>query len=201
MKKVKDHYFHKAKHDGYVARSAYKLEEIEKKHRLLKGGQRILDLGCCPGSWLQYVSGRLKGNGNIVGLDLQPVTVKLPDNVKVLQQDIFEIPLDGTFFKEPFDLILSDMAPKTTGIKNVDNQRSYDLCVHALRVADIYLKNGGNLLVKYFQGQHFQQLKTDFQKQYQQVHIIKPQSSRSESVEIFVLGMNKKIQDRTILQS
>jgi len=91
LKKIKDHYFHKAKRDGYVARSAYKLEEIDKKHRLLRKGNLVLDLGCSPGSWLQYAAGKVGEQGQVLGVDLQTVKLSLPKNVKVLQADIFEM--------------------------------------------------------------------------------------------------------------
>lgn len=92
MKKVRDHYFEQAKREGFAARSAYKLEQIDRKQRLLRPGQRVLDLGCAPGSWLQYAAGRVGPKGRVLGVDLQPVTVPLPEQVRALQGDAFALP-------------------------------------------------------------------------------------------------------------
>ena len=97
MKKIKDHYFHKAKKDGYVARSVYKIEEIDNKHRIILTGNKVLDLGCSPGSWLQYASRKVGNTGHVLGIDVQPVKISLPRNVKVIQTDIFEITKQFTF--------------------------------------------------------------------------------------------------------
>lgn len=193
MKKIKDHYFHKAKRDGYVARSAYKLEEIDKKHRLLRKGNRVLDLGCSPGSWLQYAAGKVGEQGQVLGVDLQTVKLSLPKNVKVLQADIFEMTVkDFEMNGGMVDVVLSDMAPKTTGIRDTDAQRSYALNQQVLELSGDLLRPHGTLLVKAFQGAPLEQLRREFSSSFAQVKLCKPKSSRSESVEIFLLGLNKK---------
>lgn len=193
MKKIKDHYFHKAKRDGYVARSAYKLEEIDKKHRLLRKGNLVLDLGCSPGSWLQYAAGKVGEQGQVLGVDLQTVKLSLPKNVKVLQADIFEMTVkDLEMNGDMVDVILSDMAPKTTGIRDTDAQRSYALNQQVLELSGDLLRPHGTLLVKAFQGAPLEQLRREFSSSFAQVKLCKPKSSRSESVEIFLLGLNKK---------
>ena len=192
MKKIKDHYFHKAKHDGYVARSAYKLEEIDKKYRLLRKGNLVLDLGCSPGSWLQYAAGKVGEQGQVMGVDLQTVKLSLPKNVKVMQADIFEMTAkDLEMNGGMIDVILSDMAPKTTGIRNMDAQRSYALNQQVLKLSGDLLRPHGTLLVKAFQGAPLEQLRREFSSSFAQVKLCKPKSSRSESVEIFLLGLNK----------
>ena len=100
MKKIKDYYFHKAKKDGYVARSAYKIEEIDKKNRIISPGNKVLDLGCSPGSWLQYASKKVGISGQILGVDLQPVNISLPSYVKVIQADIFILRPEELEFEE-----------------------------------------------------------------------------------------------------
>ncbi len=193
MKKIKDHYFHKAKRDGYVARSAYKLEEIDKKHRLLRKGNLVLDLGCSPGSWLQYAAGKVGEQGQVLGVDLQTVKLSLPKNVKVLQADIFKMKVkDLEMNGGMVDVILSDMAPKTTGIRNTDAQRSYALNQQVLELSGDLLRPHGTLMVKAFQGAPLEQLRREFSSSFAQVKLCKPKSSRSESVEIFLLGLNKK---------
>ena len=193
MKKIKDHYFHKAKRDGYVARSAYKLEEIDKKHRLLRKGNLVLDLGCSPGSWLQYAAGKVGEQGQVLGVDLQTVKLSLPKNVKVLQADIFEMTVkDLEMNGDMVDVILSDMAPKTTGIRDTDAQRSYALNQQVFELSGDLLRPHGTLLVKAFQGAPLEQLRREFSSSFAQVKLCKPKSSRSESLEIFLLGLNKK---------
>ena len=193
MKKIKDHYFHKAKRNGYVARSAYKLEEIDKKHRIIRKGNLVLDLGCSPGSWLQYASRKVGEEGEVLGVDLKPVNHSLPAHVKVLQADIFELTAkDLEISGGMVDVILSDMAPKTTGIRATDAQRSYALNQQVLQLAEELLRPQGMLLVKAFQGAPLDSLRSAFGDTFAKVKLCKPKSSRAESVEIFLLGMGKK---------
>ena len=193
MKKIKDHYFHKAKRNGYVARSAYKLEEIDKKHRIIRKGNLVLDLGCSPGSWLQYASKKVGEEGEVLGVDLKPVNHSLPAHVKVLQADIFELTAkDLEMSGGMVDVILSDMAPKTTGIRATDAQRAYALNQQVLQLAEELLRTQGMLLVKAFQGAHLDNLRSAFKATFAKVKLCKPKSSRAESVEIFILGMGKK---------
>jgi len=193
LKKIKDHYFHKAKRNGYVARSAYKLEEIDKKHRIIRKGNLVLDLGCSPGSWLQYASRKVGEEGEVLGVDLQPVNHSLPAHVKVLQADIFELTAkDLEMSGGMVDVILSDMAPKTTGIRATDAQRSYALNQQVLQLAEELLRPQGMLLVKAFQGAPLDELRNAFRTSFAKVKLCKPKSSRAESVEIFLLGMGKK---------
>jgi 23S rRNA (uridine2552-2'-O)-methyltransferase len=196
MHKIKDHYFHKAKSQGFAARSAFKLEEIDRKHGLLKAGMRVLDLGSAPGSWLQYAVGRVGDGGSIVGIDVQQVLVAFPPNVRVIQGDAFELGADLLAPEGlPFDVILSDMAPNTTGISSADALRSADLALRALELAQspmakgaTLLKPGGALLVKVFDGARFLKVRAAFRECFERVSIEKPKASRSESVEVFLLG-------------
>ena len=193
MKKIKDHYFYKAKHDGYVARSVYKLEELDKKYRIIRKGNFVLDLGCSPGSWLQYASKKVGKKGRVLGVDLQPVNHSLPTHVKVLQADIFDLTakdleMDGGLV----DVFLSDMAPKTTGIRATDAERSFALNQQVLCLADELLQSKGVLLLKAFQGAPLDELRRVFRNSFAKVKLCKPKSSRAESVEIFLLGMDKK---------
>ena len=193
MKKIKDHYFHKAKRNGYVARSAYKLEEIDKKHRIICKGNLVLDLGCSPGSWLQYASRKVGEEGQVLGVDLQLVKHSLPSHVKVLQADIFDLTAKDLEMNGGMaDVILSDLAPKTSGIRATDAQRSFALNQQVLQLADKLLRPQGALLVKAFQGAPLDGLHSAFSESFAKVKLCKPKSSRTESVEIFLLGMGKK---------
>ena len=193
MKKIKDHYFHKAKKDGYAARSVYKIEEIDKKYRIFRTGNKVLDLGCSPGSWLQYASKKVGNTGQVLGVDLQPVKISLPSHVKVIQADIFEITNEELHIEtgKP-DVILSDMAPKTSGIRSTDAHRSFALNKKVLNIANEILRAKGSLLVKTFQGILLDELCSEFKKMFAKVKLCKPKSSRSESAEIFILGTHKK---------
>src|SRR5262249_40145646 len=133
MKKVQDHYFKQAKQQGYAARSAFKLEEIDKRQRLLKLGMHVLDLGCAPGSWTQYAAERVGSQGRVLGIDLQPVAISLPPQAVARQGDAFETaPAVLTEGGRMFDVVLSDMAPRTTGIPSADAARSAELVLRAL---------------------------------------------------------------------
>ena len=146
MKKIKDHYFHKAKKDGYAARSVYKIEEIDKKYRIIRKGNKVLDLGCSPGSWLQYASRKVGNSGQVLGVDLQPVKISLPSHVKVIKADIFELTDEDLKINGgQADVILSDMAPKTSGIRTTDVRRSFELNKKVLNLANDILYPEGSL--------------------------------------------------------
>ena len=134
MKKVKDHYYQKAKKEGFVARSVYKLEEIDQKEKLLKAKMKVMDLGCHPGSWTQYASKKVGAEGMVIGIDIQKVYQKFSKNVQIFQEDIYHLKLSNLPLTE-FDFIISDIAPKTTGIRTLDAQRSFQLGEQVLSVA------------------------------------------------------------------
>ena len=128
--KVKDHYFNKAKKDNYFARSVYKLEEIDKKHKVIKKGDYVMDFGYHPGSWTQYSAKKVGDEGRVVGIDIRDINTKLQaiPNVSVFQKDINDVKtLEELGVNEQFDVVISDMAPNTTGIKSVDQIRSLQL--------------------------------------------------------------------------
>jgi 23S rRNA (uridine2552-2'-O)-methyltransferase len=188
-----DHYARRARKEHYAARSVYKLEEIQQKHRLIAGGDRVLDLGCAPGSWLQYAA-RLTGEqGRVVGIDLQPVSVSLPAQVEAVTADIYEIaPVAAERLGRGFKVVLSDMAPSTSGNKHADAARSFDLSRTALAIADAVLQPGGHFVCKIFQGEDFTAFCGLVKARYMRMQIFKPQSSRKASREIFIIGMGKK---------
>lgn len=191
----KDHYFKKAKEQNFAARSVFKLEEIDQKLKLIRPGDRILDLGASPGSWSQYCSKKVGDKGEVLGVDLSPVTVKLP-NAQFIQADLRDLNLEQVFidygFPPPFDLVISDMAPKTTGIRMTDQARSFELCELALDVARRFLKPGGHFICKLFHSDDFKTLKTEIQIEYSKFEAIKPDSTRKISKEIFLIGIKKK---------
>jgi 23S rRNA (uridine2552-2'-O)-methyltransferase len=192
MQKIRDHYYKKAKQEKYFARSVYKLEEIDKKYRILKKGVKILDIGCSPGSWSQYMLKKV-GNGSIVGIDISN-NVRIHDNrFTFLQGDIFEI--DPVFLKEQykaFDIIASDAAPKTTGNKFTDAVQSLNIVSRVFSIADNILTPGGTAVAKVFQGEDLKALLEKIKKHYERVSLFKPKSSRRESREIFIIAHNRR---------
>jgi len=192
-----DHYFHRAKKDNYLARAVYKLEEIQKKHRLIRPGDRVLDLGAAPGSWLQLTGGIVGPSGRVLGVDLKKIDHPFPSNVVTLQRDIFE----QNFLEEikaqygPFDVVLSDMAPATTGIRSADSARSALLFEQALHIALATLKPGAHFLAKIFQGSDFHVLLLEVKVHFEWVKVIKPDASRKRSKEIYICAMRLRKSD------
>ncbi|MBW1698035.1 MAG: RlmE family RNA methyltransferase [Deltaproteobacteria bacterium] len=188
-----DHYSRQAKKDRYPARSVYKLKEIQHKYRLINKGDKVLDLGCAPGSWLLYAASLTGASGRVVGIDLKPVSVSLPSYVQVHIGDVLS--MDAEMFKklgEDFNMVMSDMAPATTGRKDVDAARSFTLCCRALRIASFCLCTGGSFICKIFQGEDFMGFIHQVKSVFHRHKIIKPQSSRKASREVYVIGLNKK---------
>jgi 23S rRNA (uridine2552-2'-O)-methyltransferase len=188
-----DHYTQQAKKERFPARSVYKLKEIQKKYNIIKKGNHVLDLGCAPGSWLLY-SADLTGNtGRVVGIDLVPVTVNVPPHVRVYTGDI--LLMDDDFFKSigtDFNVVISDMAPSTTGNKFVDSTRSFGLCLRALSISQMTLTTDGSFVCKIFQGEDFSTFIDSVRSIFKNHKIFKPKSSRKVSKEIYVIGFGKK---------
>ncbi|HAY39123.1 MAG TPA: 50S rRNA methyltransferase [Desulfobacteraceae bacterium] len=188
-----DHYTQQAKKERFPARSVYKLEEIQKKYNIIKKGNNVLDLGCAPGSWLLYSAKMTGKTGRVIGIDLVPVTINVPAHVRVYTGDI--LLMDDDFFKSlgtDFNVVISDMAPSTTGNKVVDSTRSFNLCLTALSIAQMTLTAGGSFVCKIFQGEDFRTFIDSVRSVFKNHKIFKPKSSRKASKEIYVIGFGKK---------
>lgn len=186
----RDHYFKKAKKEGFLARSAYKLEEIQKKYKIIRANDKILDLGCAPGSWSQVILKILGPQGRLRGVDLKAVMVKAPNAVFEVK-NIFEMKLEE-FIEAPYDCIVSDMAPNTTGIMIRDQTLSEELCMKVLELCDKLLKPGGHMAMKLFQGGGAKQVELEVKKRFEKYQMLKPDSTRKESKEIFIIGIKYK---------
>ncbi len=192
MKKYQDHYFKKAKQESYPARSVYKLQEIQKQCSLLGPGQTVLDLGASPGSWTLFCAEKVGPNGRVLAVDVNPPGISFPPVVTFVEDDAFAPGPELTAALEdhaPFDVVVSDMAPKTTGVKFADQANSLELCERALAMARAFLKPGGRLVVKIFQGPDVKAFSDDMRRSFATVKAIKPKSSRPESKEIFYVGL------------
>jgi 23S rRNA (uridine2552-2'-O)-methyltransferase len=194
-----DPYVKLAQREGYRSRAAYKLKEIDEAEQLVRPGMRIVDLGCAPGAWCQYLRHRLAGEGGalrgaIIGLDLLPMEPVA--GVAFIQGDFHDeavlSQLQAAVGSEPLDLVLSDMAPNLSGIAASDAARMSGLHELALDFALAHLKPQGALLVKAFHGSGYSQTVERFKRAFRQVKAIKPKASRDKSAETFLLGRHLK---------
>ncbi len=188
-----DHLTQRAKAENYPARSIYKLEEIQNKFKIMKKNDQVLDLGCAPGSWLLYAARQVGGRGRVFGIDLKAIEIKLPDNVIAVKDNILNLDNDSFLNKNTgFNVILSDMAPATTGRKDVDALKSFELCNMALTVADDFLAQNGHFVCKIFQGNDFNVFQKNVKSKFKECKIFKPDSCRKQSKEIYIIAKGKK---------
>lgn len=190
---TEDHYQEQARKLGLRARSYFKLEELDQKFRIVKRGQRILDLGAAPGSWSQYVLRKTAGEVLLVAIDLQEIEPfhrekADPARVFLLRADVAaaDLPVEG-----PFDVVLSDMAPRTSGVPSGDSALSAELVRVSMAVALRRLKSGGILVSKYLQGSELPELQKAFRRDFASFKIFKPESSRRQSTEVFFTAWKK----------
>ncbi|MCM2277628.1 MAG: RlmE family RNA methyltransferase [Oligoflexia bacterium] len=191
----KDYFFKKAKKENYAARSIFKLQEIDERFHLLKSGYKVLDLGAAPGSWSQYCSQKVGPRGRVLGIDLQTVKLTMP-NALFIAADMRDLDV-GKVMEEngiapPFDVVLSDMAPKTTGIRVTDQARSLELCELALSTAERFLRPRGHFVCKLFHSEGFEPFRDQLRARFQRVEALRPESTRKESKEIFFIAIGWK---------
>ncbi len=180
----------RAKRDGYPARSVYKLEEIDRRVRLLRPGMHVLDLGASPGSWSLYALEKIGKSGKLLAVDLKPLDTVLPPNGTFILGDARETATLGAH--APYDVILSDMAPNTSGNKMADQARSFELFMFALGIASKTAKEGGSFVGKIFMGEDFTAARAELKKHFATEKIIRPEGTRSVSYEIFVIGQDRR---------
>ncbi len=190
----KEHYYKMAKKEKYRSRASYKLLQLNKKFRIIKLKDYVVDLGAAPGGWSQVALDIVGEDGKVVAVDLQ--------RIKPFEHGNF-IQITGDFTKPEIiekiedslgwnaDVILSDAAPKLTGIKDIDQLRSIDIVENALKIADSLLKIGGNMIIKVFQGEGFQPILKKTKKKFRTVKTTKPPSSKKGSVEMYIIAMGK----------
>lgn len=187
----KDYYYKKAKDEGYRSRAAYKLKELNSRYSLIKAGDYVADLGCAPGGFLQVASELVGESGLVIGVDLVDVAM-VGRNVYVIKGDF----TDGGLIEEMlkltggrrFDVILSDMAPRTTGIHFRDAYLSYKLAEAAYLSARSLLVKGGNMLIKIFEGQEVKGFTEEMKKTFSYIYLSRPESTRKGSKEIYIIA-------------
>lgn len=192
---VRDTFFNKAKKDGYRARSVYKLKEIQDKFTLIRPGDRVLDLGCAPGSFLQIISKMTGEGGRVVGIDILPVAPLPEKNITVLTLDIRSI--DARTLLEDlsiphYDVVTCDIAPNMSGIREVDDRNVDELFEAVLKVVSACLKRGGNFLIKSFFSDSLKGADKTLKEMFRKVAIFKPAASRRVSSEMYFICTGKK---------
>jgi 23S rRNA (uridine2552-2'-O)-methyltransferase len=188
----KDRFYHKAKAEGFLARSAYKLQEMQQRFKVIKRGDKVLDLGCAPGAWSQVALPLVGREGKIVGIDLEAIDLsKFTPQLRFIHGDAFKLTPEQ-LPEAPFDCVLSDMAPKTSGIKVRDQAASVELCMKAIELADSTLRYGGTIILKMLEGEDSKDVTKALQKRFELVKHHRPESTRAQSSEVFVLGFKFK---------
>lgn len=185
---MKDYYTRKSREEGYFARSVYKIKALNKKYHLIKPRDKVLDLGCSPGGWVQAALEIVGTRGLVIGIDIDNAKVRA-ENFRFIKGDIYNKEIIENI--EKVDVVLSDMAPKTSGIRELDQERSYDLAKQALNIAKKKLKSNGNFVCKIFQGKDFQNFINEVRKEFRFVKTAKPEASKRGSKEMYVVAKCK----------
>ena len=191
----KDYFFRKAKEEGLRARSAFKIDEIANRFDIFKKGQSVIDLGAAPGGFLQIILNEVGPTGHVVGVDLAAIKPLGRPNVKTAVLDV----LADDFAKQlealmpgPVDVVVSDLAPKTTGVKDVDLARSHRLAGIALDISRTRGKPGGHFIAKLFMGGDFDQFRAEVRTVFSDVKVVRPDATRQASMEIYLVGLTKR---------
>jgi len=185
--RFQDHYGRRAKREGYPARSVFKLEEIDRRAKILRSGLHVLDLGAYPGSWTLYASQRVGPRGFVLAVD-QHQLEDVPSNARALTGDIFAFSPDDFLSRGPFDVVISDMAPATSGQRHRDQFLSFQLVERALQLATQVLKPGGTFIAKIFQGAELDQARALVRQHFAEHRLMRPSATRRESYELFLIA-------------
>jgi len=188
----KDQFHRLAKEKGYRSRASFKLLQIVKRHRFLKRGDHVLDLGAAPGGWLQAARQVVGERGYVLGVDEEPIAPLHEENIVTLAADVTQADVleqIQTKQKREFDAVISDLSPNISGAWNLDHARQIELARSALKIARSLLKPSGNMLVKVFQGSELKEFQLDMRSSFQALRIVKPPASRPESAELYLLGL------------
>jgi len=192
-KRKKDHFHRLAKERGYRSRAAFKLQQIAKRYHFVRQGDSVLDLGAAPGGWLQTAHQIVGNHGYLLGVDKDPISDLPFENVKTIVADILDQNVISNIESSgpsKYDVVLSDLAPNVSGVWEVDHARQIDLARSALRIACSVLKPSGIFLVKVFQGSEIIDFRNEMKVRFRFLRIVKPPASRSESAELYFLGLD-----------
>ncbi len=193
MRKHDDYYSKKAKKENFAARSVYKLQEIQRKYSLIKKKHKVVDLGCSPGSWLQYIHGLLNSNGFVLGIDIKETNISLPENAKIEIANVLELNPEKILVDYGnFNGVLSDMAPKTTGNKDLDHYGSMELVEKAFEIAKVLLKPNGYFVCKMFDGEESPEFIKQARKHFNFFKALRVDATKKQSREVFLVGNGYK---------
>ena len=191
----KDHYFKKAKQEGLRARSAFKVDEILKRYPFLKKGATVLDLGAAPGGFLQILADAVGPNGRVIGVDIVAIRPFSQPFVKTAVLDVLADDFDAklsALYDGPYDAVISDMAPKTSGIRTTDEARSLRLARKALELAVTRGRPGSAFVAKLFMGGEFEEFRDEVRASFEEVKLVRPEATRGASMEVYVVGLRRK---------
>ena len=191
----KDHYYKKAKEQGLASRAVYKLEEIDKRFQLFRSGEKIIDLGCAPGGWLQYLAKKVGEKGRVVGIDLLKIKAQFPPHLSIIQGDATQAEVQSDALAKlggPADGVVSDLSPNLSGVRFRDNYLSYELALTVLNIAKQILKKGGNLVVKIFPGDELPAYKKELSAVFEEIKTFIPEATRKRSSEIYLIAKKYK---------
>ncbi len=192
-----DRFTRAAKEAGFPARSVFKLEEIDRRVRLLHPGMHVLDLGAAPGSWSMYAARKIAADadprkGKLLAVDLEPLTIALPPGAVFVQGDALSLENTALGQFAPYDVVLSDMAPRTTGSRITDQARSFDLFMRALAVAANLGARGSAFVGKIFMSDDLPAARAELKRHYEEERLLRPEGTRAVSMELFVVGLRKR---------
>ena len=194
--KKREHYYKEAKKTGYRARSAFKLKQINKKFKILKPADFVLDLGAAPGGWSQVAKEIIGDEGKLIGVDL--ISIKPIDDVVFLKADMAEEETISKIKKiigeNKIDTVISDMSPDISGNYDVDQARSIYLCKKAFETAELFLKNNGNFICKIFEGSDLNDFIEELKPRFKSINRFHPKASRKSSSEIYIISKSFKLQ-------
>ncbi len=194
--KKDEYYSRRAREEGYPARSVYKLKEIDEKYKIFRRGDQVLDLGCAPGSWMMYVSEKIGSNGMVVGVDFEELKMPLAANTRFVKKDILHLTHEDFYQRESariFDVVVSDLAPKTTGVKTADVVNSIMLANKALALAKLVLRPRGNFICKVFDGELAEEFFEEVKKNFEFVKRFRPKAVSKESREFYLVALDLKL--------
>ncbi len=203
--KKDEYYSRKAREEGYPARSVYKLKEIDEKYKVFRRGNWVLDLGCAPGSWMMYIVEKIGGEGKVIGVDLEDLKMPLAANMRFVKKDILHLTPEDFYQRKSavkqnqrqsariFDVVVSDLSPKTTGVKTADIVNSVMLANKALASAKLVLRPGGKFVCKIFEGELSEEFFKELEKNFEFVKRFRPKAVSKESREFFVVALDLKL--------
>jgi 23S rRNA (uridine2552-2'-O)-methyltransferase len=193
-------YYKKAKEENYRSRATYKLVQANEKYQFIKRGDVVVDLGAAPGGWIQAARKITTKTGFVLGVDIKPIEPFTQDYIRTIVADLTEPDAAEqilSFLPRKADVVISDSAPNITGVWEVDHARQIDLASKAMEIAQQVLKVGGNFFVKLFEGDLFNDFLQTVKMNFEEVKIVKPKASRSQSSEMYVLAQGMRTQNRS----